>query len=69
MISSGIDTISQQTYGQARKKIQNAGVPVYSFGLMQAIRDYYYAMGAMSDTGKIAVASTSNAALLCTAAD
>lgn len=50
LISSGIDTISMQTYGQARKRIQNAGVPIYSFGLMQAIRDYYYAMGAMADT-------------------
>jgi VWFA-related protein len=52
LISSGIDTISQQTYGQARKRIQNAGVPIYSFGLMQAIRDYYYAMGAMSDSSR-----------------
>lgn len=50
LISSGIDTISKQTYGEARKKIQNAGVPVYSFGLMQAIRDYYYGMGAMGDS-------------------
>jgi len=49
LISSGIDTISKQTYGEARKKIQNAGVPIYSFGLMQAIRDYYYGQGAMSD--------------------
>jgi VWFA-related protein len=52
LISSGIDTISKQTYGEARKRIQNAGVPIYSFGLMQAIRDYYYAMGAMSDNSR-----------------
>ncbi len=50
LISSGIDTISHQTYGEARKRIQNAGVPIYSFGLMQAIRSYYYSMGAMSDS-------------------
>jgi Ca-activated chloride channel homolog len=49
LISSGVDTISHQNYGEARKKIQNAGVPVYSVGLMQAYRDYYYSMGAMSD--------------------
>ncbi len=52
LISSGIDTISKQTYGQARKRIQNAGVPVYSFGLMQAIRDIAYAGGGMSDSGR-----------------
>lgn len=49
LISTGIDTISKQNYGQARKTLQNAGVPIYSVGLMQAIRDYYYSMGAMSD--------------------
>jgi VWFA-related protein len=50
LISSGVDTISHQNYGEARKKIQNAGVPIYSVGLMQAYRDYYYSMGAMSDS-------------------
>ncbi len=49
LISSGIDTISHQNYGQARKTLQNAGVPIYSVGLMQAIRDYYYGYGAMGD--------------------
>ena len=49
VISSGIDTISKQNYGQARKTLQNAGVPIYSFGLMQAIRDYYYQLGYMND--------------------
>jgi VWFA-related protein len=50
LISSGIDTISQQNFGQARKRIQNAGVPIYAVGLMQAIRDYYYANGGLSDS-------------------
>jgi VWFA-related protein len=49
LISSGVDTISHQNYGEARKTIQNAGVPIYSVGLMQAYRDYYYSRGAMSD--------------------
>jgi len=52
LISSGVDTISHQNYGEARKKIQNAGVPIYSVGLMQAYRDYYYSMGAMSDNAR-----------------
>ena len=52
LISSGVDTISHQNYGEARKKIQNAGVPIYSVGLMQAYRDYYYSMGAMSDSAR-----------------
>jgi Ca-activated chloride channel homolog len=52
LISSGVDTISHQNYGEARKKIQNAGVPIYSVGLMQAYRDYYYSQGAMSDNAR-----------------
>ncbi|MEP7355485.1 MAG: VWA domain-containing protein [Acidobacteriota bacterium] len=50
LISSGVDTISHQNYDQARKAIQKAGVPIYALGLMQAIRDYYYAQGAMGDS-------------------
>lgn len=53
LISSGIDTISKQNFGQARKTLQNAGVPIYAVGLMQAIRDYYYAMGLMSDMQRV----------------
>jgi hypothetical protein len=45
-----MDTISQQNFGQARKKIQSSGVPIYAVGLMQAIRDYYFARGALSDS-------------------
>jgi VWFA-related protein len=52
LISSGVDTISHQNYGEARKTIQNAGVPIYSVGLMQAYRDYYYSRGAMSDSAR-----------------
>jgi VWFA-related protein len=53
LISSGIDTISHQNYGEARKKIQNAGVPIYAVGLMQAIRNYYEMAGAMSDSSRM----------------
>ena len=39
LISSGIDTFSKITFGEARKAIQNAGVPIYAIGLMQTYRD------------------------------
>ena len=38
LISSGIDTFSKITYDQCRKKLQDAGVPIYAVGLMQALR-------------------------------
>jgi len=50
VISSGIDTFSKLNYGEARKAIQNAGVPIYAIGLMQAYRDILYSYGALSDS-------------------
>jgi Ca-activated chloride channel family protein len=38
LMSSGIDTFSKLTYDKTRKAIQDAGVPIYAIGLMQAIR-------------------------------
>jgi Ca-activated chloride channel homolog len=38
LISSGIDTFSKITFDQTRKKLQEAGVPIYAIGLMQALR-------------------------------
>jgi VWFA-related protein len=38
LISSGIDTFSKINYGEARKKLQQSGVPVYPIGLMQTLR-------------------------------
>ena len=38
LLSSGVDTFSKLNFGEARKAIQNAGVPVYAIGLMQAYR-------------------------------
>ena len=49
LISSGVDTFSRLNFGEARKIIQNAGVPVYAIGLMQAYRDILYGAGAISD--------------------
>jgi Ca-activated chloride channel family protein len=39
LIASGIDTFSKITYDQARKKLQEAAVPVYIVSLMQALRE------------------------------
>lgn len=47
LISSGIDTFSKLTFDKARKAIQNDAVPIYAIGLMQALREYYDARGAM----------------------
>jgi len=48
LISSGIDTFSKLNYGEARKALQNAGVPIYAIGLMQAYRNILEAYGYLS---------------------
>jgi VWFA-related protein len=53
LISSGIDTFSKLTYDQTRKKLQEAGVPVYAIGLMQALREILDSMGAMSPISRM----------------
>jgi Ca-activated chloride channel family protein len=47
LISSGMDTFSKLTYDKTRKALQDAGVPIYALGMMQAIRERADAMGAM----------------------
>ncbi|MBV8844022.1 MAG: VWA domain-containing protein [Bryobacterales bacterium] len=47
LIASGVDTFSKLTFDKARRAIQEAGVPIYSFGLMQSLRDRAEAMGAL----------------------
>ncbi|MEO5952571.1 MAG: VWA domain-containing protein, partial [Chloroflexia bacterium] len=47
VIASGVDTFSKQTFDQARKKIQSAGVPIYAIGIMQALREIVDARGGM----------------------
>src|SRR5512143_542786 len=53
VISSGVDTFSKLNYGETRKAIQNAGVPIYAIGLMQAYRDIMYSYGALSDSANM----------------
>ena len=38
LISSGVDTFSKLTFDKTRKNLQEAGVPIYAIGLMQALR-------------------------------
>lgn len=53
LISSGIDTFSKLTFDKTRKILQSAGVPIYSIGLMQALREYYDARGAMGPIARL----------------
>jgi VWFA-related protein len=53
LIASGIDTFSKQTFDQARKKIQAAGVPIYAVGIMQALREWLDARGAMGPIARL----------------
>jgi VWFA-related protein len=53
LISSGVDTFSKMTYDQARKKLQESGVPIYAVGLMQALREMMDAMGYMGPISRM----------------
>ena len=61
LISSGIDTFSKKNYGETRKILQQAGVPVYAIGLMQALRDMADARGGMSSTQRLDFLQADNA--------
>jgi VWFA-related protein len=45
LISSGIDTFSKLTFDKTRRAVQEAGVPIYAFGLLQSMRDIAEARG------------------------
>lgn len=47
LISSGIDTFSKLTFDKTRKSLQNAGVPIYAIGILQAMREWMDARGYM----------------------
>ncbi|MBZ5596520.1 MAG: VWA domain-containing protein [Acidobacteriia bacterium] len=53
LISSGIDTFSKLTFDKTRKALQEAGVPIYAIGLMQALREYYDAHGMMGSMARM----------------
>ena len=47
LVASGIDTLSKLTFDKTRKKLQEAGVPIYTVSILQAERDMADASGAM----------------------
>lgn len=53
LISSGIDTFSKITFSKAREILQNAGVPIYAIGLMQALREWYDAYGLLGPIARL----------------
>ncbi len=53
LISSGIDTFSKITFSKAREILQNAGVPIYAIGLMQALREWYDAYGMLGPIARL----------------
>ncbi len=53
LLSSGIDTFSKQTFDEARRKIQEGGVPIYGVGLMQSIRDIAEARGQLRGSSEL----------------
>lgn len=61
LISSGIDTFSKLNYGEARKKLQQAGVPVYPIGLMQALRIMAESYGALGPIANLDFLQADNA--------
>jgi VWFA-related protein len=53
LLASGRDTFSKLTFDKARKAIQEAGVPIYSIGLLQALREYADAAGALGPLSRL----------------
>ena len=53
LIASGVDTFSKLTFDKARKAIQEAGVPIYAVGLMQALREWMDAAGYMGPIAQL----------------
>lgn len=52
-IGSGIDTFSKMTFDQCRKRLQAAGVPIYSLSILQAFREIADARGYMSSIARL----------------
>jgi VWFA-related protein len=53
LIASGRDTFSKLTFDKTRKILQDDAVPIYAVGLMQALREYYDARGAMGSLARL----------------
>ncbi len=53
LISSGIDTFSKLTFDKIRQIVQTGGTAIYAVGLMQALREWYDARGAMGSIARM----------------
>lgn len=53
VIASGMDTFSKLNFGEARKVVQNAGIPIYTIGLMQWIREYMDSRGMLGPMARM----------------
>lgn len=53
LIASGVDTFSKLTFDKTRRALQTAGVPIYSIGLMQALREWYDARGYLGPIARL----------------
>ena len=53
LISSGMDTFSKLTFDKTRKALQQANVPIYGVGLMQALREWYDARGYLGPIARL----------------
>ncbi len=53
LISSGVDTFSKLNFGEARRRLQMAGVPIYAIGLMQALREWADARGYLDSISRL----------------
>ena len=60
LISSGIDTFSKLTFDKTRRALQDAGVPIYSIGLLQAEREFADAAGALGSIGRLSFLQADN---------
>jgi VWFA-related protein len=53
LIASGIDTFSKLTFDKTRTLVQTGGTAVYAVGLMQQLREWYDARGAMGPIARL----------------
>jgi VWFA-related protein len=53
LVSSGEDTFSKLTFDKTRRALQDAGVPIYTIGLMQSLREIADASGAMGSLQRL----------------
>jgi VWFA-related protein len=60
LIASGIDTFSKINYDQARKSLQESGVPVYSIETLQVMRIQAEASGRMGASSELSFLQADN---------